>query len=147
MFQPSLSASSTSSSSSCSCNCDYSDSSLLAKRIIKSNYDQTYTYVNIVTSNSYDVTQGTNIALGRATGVVIATGSSTQIGKIRDQMAETESEKMPLQIKLDEFSEQLSKVTAATITLKRAHTHIYAHMHTHTHIHTHAHSLVTYPSH
>merc|ERR1739838_924492 len=53
---------------------------------------------------------GTNIALGRATGVVIATGSSTQIGKIRDQMAETESEKMPLQIKLDEFSEQLSKI-------------------------------------
>lgn len=53
---------------------------------------------------------GTNIALGRATGVVVCTGSNTQIGKIRDQMAETEAEKMPLQVKLDEFSEQLSKI-------------------------------------
>lgn len=53
---------------------------------------------------------GTNIALGRATGVVVSTGSNTQIGKIRDQMAETEAEKMPLQVKLDEFSEQLSKI-------------------------------------
>jgi len=53
---------------------------------------------------------GTNVALGRATGIVVCTGSATQIGKIRDQMAETEAEKMPLQVKLDEFSEQLSKI-------------------------------------
>ena len=44
-------------------------------------------------------------------GVVVGTGSNTEIGKIRDQMAETEAEKMPLQVKLDEFSEQLSKVS------------------------------------
>ena len=30
-------------------------------------------------------------------------------GKIRDEMVETESEKTPLQYKLDEFGEQLSK--------------------------------------
>jgi len=53
---------------------------------------------------------GTNIALGKAVGVVVCTGSSTEIGKIRDQMADTEAEKMPLQVKLDEFSEQLSKI-------------------------------------
>uniref|UniRef100_H2SSD0 Calcium-transporting ATPase n=1 Tax=Takifugu rubripes TaxID=31033 RepID=H2SSD0_TAKRU len=53
---------------------------------------------------------GTNIAAGKATGVVIATGVSTEIGKIRDQMAATEQEKTPLQQKLDEFGEQLSKV-------------------------------------
>lgn len=40
----------------------------------------------------------------------MATGVSTEIGKIRDQMAATEQEKTPLQAKLDEFGEQLSKV-------------------------------------
>ncbi|XP_039612713.1 sarcoplasmic/endoplasmic reticulum calcium ATPase 1 isoform X2 [Polypterus senegalus] len=53
---------------------------------------------------------GTNIAAGKAIGVVVATGVSTEIGKIRNQMASTEQEKTPLQQKLDEFGEQLSKV-------------------------------------
>lgn len=53
---------------------------------------------------------GTNIGAGKATGIVIATGVSTEIGKIRDEMAATEQEKTPLQQKLDEFGEQLSKV-------------------------------------
>uniref|UniRef100_A0A673J8H8 Calcium-transporting ATPase n=1 Tax=Sinocyclocheilus rhinocerous TaxID=307959 RepID=A0A673J8H8_9TELE len=53
---------------------------------------------------------GTNIAAGRAIGVVISTGVSTEIGKIRNQMASTEQEKTPLQQKLDEFGQQLSKV-------------------------------------
>ncbi|XP_030629140.1 ATPase sarcoplasmic/endoplasmic reticulum Ca2+ transporting 1, like [Chanos chanos] len=53
---------------------------------------------------------GTNIAAGKAVGVAVATGVSTEIGKIRDQMAATEQEKTPLQQKLDEFGEQLSKV-------------------------------------
>ncbi|XP_039274641.1 sarcoplasmic/endoplasmic reticulum calcium ATPase 1-like isoform X2 [Styela clava] len=53
---------------------------------------------------------GTNIASGKAVGVVVGTGSNTEIGKIRDEMAETESEKTPLQQKLDEFGEQLSKI-------------------------------------
>ncbi|KAJ3588921.1 hypothetical protein NHX12_009774 [Muraenolepis orangiensis] len=53
---------------------------------------------------------GTNIASGRAIGVVVSTGITTQIGKIRDQMAATEQEKTPLQQKIDEFGQQLSKV-------------------------------------
>uniref|UniRef100_A0A8B9LLB3 Calcium-transporting ATPase n=1 Tax=Astyanax mexicanus TaxID=7994 RepID=A0A8B9LLB3_ASTMX len=53
---------------------------------------------------------GTNIAAGRAIGVVVCTGVSTEIGKIRNQMACTEQEKTPLQQKLDEFGQQLSKV-------------------------------------
>ncbi|XP_030214788.1 sarcoplasmic/endoplasmic reticulum calcium ATPase 2 isoform X1 [Gadus morhua] len=53
---------------------------------------------------------GTNIAAGRAVGVAVATGVNTEIGKIRDEMAATEQEKTPLQQKLDEFGEQLSKV-------------------------------------
>lgn len=58
--------------------------------------------------------KGTNIAAGKATGIAVATGVSTEIGKIRDQMAATEQEKTPLQQKLDEFGEQLSKVGEAT---------------------------------
>jgi len=53
---------------------------------------------------------GTNIASGRAVGIVIGTGLSTEIGKIRTEMTETEEVKTPLQQKLDEFGEQLSKV-------------------------------------
>uniref|UniRef100_A0A8C2WXP6 Calcium-transporting ATPase n=1 Tax=Cyclopterus lumpus TaxID=8103 RepID=A0A8C2WXP6_CYCLU len=53
---------------------------------------------------------GTNIASGKATGIAVSTGVSTEIGKIRDQMAATEQERTPLQQKLDEFGEQLSKV-------------------------------------
>lgn len=53
---------------------------------------------------------GTNIAAGKAVGVVIATAGNTEIGKIRDEMASTEQERTPLQQKLDEFGQQLSKV-------------------------------------
>ncbi|KAF3848921.1 hypothetical protein F7725_015418 [Dissostichus mawsoni] len=53
---------------------------------------------------------GTNISSGKAVGVVVATGGSTEIGKIRDEMAATEQERTPLQQKLDEFGQQLSKV-------------------------------------
>lgn len=53
---------------------------------------------------------GTNIAAGKACGIVIGTGLDTAIGKIRTEMVETEEAKTPLQQKLDEFGEQLSKV-------------------------------------
>ncbi|XP_034415105.1 ATPase sarcoplasmic/endoplasmic reticulum Ca2+ transporting 1, like isoform X1 [Cyclopterus lumpus] len=53
---------------------------------------------------------GTNISSGKAIGIAVSTGVSTEIGKIRDQMAATEQEKTPLQAKMDEFGEQLSKV-------------------------------------
>merc|ERR1712002_315166 len=53
---------------------------------------------------------GTNIAAGKAKGVVIGVGLCTEIGKIRNEMMETETEKTPLLQKLDEFSNQLSKV-------------------------------------
>ncbi|WAR02783.1 ATC1-like protein [Mya arenaria] len=53
---------------------------------------------------------GTNIAAGKARGIVIGTGLNTEIGKIRNEMMDTETEKTPLQQKLDEFSNQLSKV-------------------------------------
>ncbi|XP_033111549.1 calcium-transporting ATPase sarcoplasmic/endoplasmic reticulum type-like isoform X2 [Anneissia japonica] len=53
---------------------------------------------------------GTNIAAGKCVGVVVGTGLNTEIGKIRTEMVQTETEKTPLTQKLDEFGEQLSKV-------------------------------------
>jgi len=53
---------------------------------------------------------GTNVAAGKAKGIVIGTGLNTAIGRIRTEMVETEEMKTPLQQKLDEFGEQLSKV-------------------------------------
>merc|ERR1711934_84511 len=53
---------------------------------------------------------GTNVAAGKARGVVIGTGLNTAIGRIRTEMVETEEMKTPLQQKLDDFAEQLSKV-------------------------------------
>uniref|UniRef100_A0A8C9ENT7 Calcium-transporting ATPase n=1 Tax=Pavo cristatus TaxID=9049 RepID=A0A8C9ENT7_PAVCR len=65
---------------------------------------------SILTGMSSVNFKGTNIAAGKAMGVVIATGVNTEIGKIRDEMVATEQERTPLQQKLDEFGEQLSKV-------------------------------------
>jgi len=56
------------------------------------------------------VFSGTNVSAGKARGVVVGTGLNTAIGCIRTQMAQTEDIKTPLQQKLDEFGEQLSKV-------------------------------------
>merc|ERR1711892_741422 len=56
------------------------------------------------------VFSGTNVASGKARGIVIGTGTATAIGKIRDEMADTEEIKTPLQQKVDDFAEQLSKV-------------------------------------
>jgi len=53
---------------------------------------------------------GTNVATGKSVGIVVGTGVNTEIGKIRDKIAEGNDERTPLQDKLDEFGEQLSKV-------------------------------------
>lgn len=45
----------------------------------------------------------------------MATGVQTEIGKIRDEMAATDPERTPLQQKLDQFGEQLSKVSLKCI--------------------------------
>ncbi len=48
--------------------------------------------------------------LGKAKGVVIGVGESTEIGKIREGLNKMEKEDSPLQKKLDHFGDQLSKV-------------------------------------
>ena len=57
------------------------------------------------------VFSGTNVSSGKARGVVIGTGTATAIGKINEAMVQTEEIKTPLQQKLDDFAEQLSKVS------------------------------------
>ena len=57
------------------------------------------------------VFSGTNVSAGKARGVVIGTGTATAIGKINEAMVQTEEIKTPLQQKLDDFAEQLSKVS------------------------------------
>jgi len=56
------------------------------------------------------VFSGTNVAAGKARGIVIGTGVNTAIGRISTDIAAAEDIKTPLQEKLDEFGEQLSKV-------------------------------------
>lgn len=65
---------------------------------------------------SANAPQGTNVAAGKAIGVVVATGTKTEIGKIHHKMAEDdESQRTPLQAKLDQFGQQLSKVRASKL--------------------------------
>ena len=56
---------------------------------------------------------GTTVSYGAAVAVVSATGGSTEIGKIGEQVAETEASASPLKVKLDEFGALLTKVIAA----------------------------------
>lgn len=51
---------------------------------------------------------GTAVTYGRGTGVVVATGMDTQMGRIADQLASTEKEITPLQEKLNQISRLLS---------------------------------------
>eukprot|EP00041_Stephanoeca_diplocostata_P008591 m.126910 g.126910 ORF g.126910 m.126910 type:complete len:1017 (+) comp17398_c0_seq1:74-3124(+) len=55
---------------------------------------------------------GTNVAGGKAIGVVVGTGSNTAIGKINSELSEAEDKKTPLKIKLEEFGESLCKAIA-----------------------------------
>ncbi|HVF69191.1 MAG TPA: HAD-IC family P-type ATPase, partial [Xanthomonadales bacterium] len=46
---------------------------------------------------------GTNITSGRAIGLVIATGNNTEIGKIARDVANTEEEQTPIQVRLEKI--------------------------------------------
>ena len=53
---------------------------------------------------------GTNVVYGRGSGIVIATGMNTQIGKIARRLTETKKEITPLQKKLNQISKNISVI-------------------------------------
>lgn len=53
---------------------------------------------------------GTAVASGRAVGIVVRTGDSTEIGKIARSVAQTEDEETPIQRRLDEIGKMIGYV-------------------------------------
>jgi Ca2+-transporting ATPase len=57
---------------------------------------------------------GTMVIAGKSRGVVVATGDSTELGKISQMIQNTESQKTPLQIKMDQLGKHLSIMSFAS---------------------------------
>jgi P-type Ca2+ transporter type 2A len=53
---------------------------------------------------------GTEVTYGKGKIVVVATGTTTEIGRIHERVSETETEKSPMKKKLDEFGDLLANV-------------------------------------
>jgi P-type Ca2+ transporter type 2C len=53
---------------------------------------------------------GTNVVSGRGIGIIVATGDSTEIGKIAQDVASTEEEQTPIQIRLDKIGKLIGFV-------------------------------------
>src|SRR5690606_13445854 len=60
---------------------------------------------------------GTTIASGRATGVVVATGSETQLGQIAGEMRTTKRAETPLQERTARFGVVISVIVVAASLL------------------------------
>jgi len=60
---------------------------------------------------------GTIVAAGRATGVVVATGLRTEVGKIAKSVTSSQAAKPPLVIRMEAFARQVSLVTLAACLL------------------------------
>ena len=60
---------------------------------------------------------GSTVASGRGTGVVIATGLSTELGQIAKTVTETELTKPPLVIRMERFARQVSYLVLGFVAL------------------------------
>lgn len=60
-----------------------------------------------LTSRSNMVFAGTSVVTGRATCIVVETGSNTEIGKITTKVINTKEEKSPLVIRMEKLSKQI----------------------------------------
>ncbi len=60
---------------------------------------------------------GTSIVKGRAKGIVVSTGSATELGKIASSLASMEEERTPLQKKMAQFSKKLSVITLGIVAV------------------------------
>ena len=63
------------------------------------------------------VFSGTYVAYGRGRGVVVATGSMTEFGRIANLIQEVEEAETPLQRKMDRFSKSIAKVVLLVCAL------------------------------
>ncbi|KAJ1554509.1 hypothetical protein HK096_003233, partial [Nowakowskiella sp. JEL0078] len=63
------------------------------------------------------VFSGTSITVGKASAIVVATGSSTAIGDIHQSITSQMSEKTPLKQSLDDFGDQLAKIISVICLL------------------------------
>ncbi|MEM4848095.1 MAG: cation-translocating P-type ATPase [Ignisphaera sp.] len=63
-----------------------------------------------VSERSNMVFMGTYIVKGVAKGIVVATGISTELGKIAKTVAEAGEEKTPLEVELDEFGKKIGLI-------------------------------------
>lgn len=67
-------------------------------------------------SNSSEISKkcmlyaGTSVLTGRALAVVVTTGLKTEVGKIAEKVTTTEESKSPLQIRMEKFSKQITKI-------------------------------------
>ena len=60
---------------------------------------------------------GTSISDGNCIAVVVETGEKTEFGKLAELVQKTESEKMPLEKKLDSFSKKISVAIITLVTI------------------------------
>ena len=60
---------------------------------------------------------GSALASGRAQGVVVATGERTELGRIAEQVRETEGMRSPLQERMDRFAHIIGAVIAVAVAL------------------------------
>lgn len=51
---------------------------------------------------------GTNVITGRATCIVVETGTNTEVGKIAEKVINTKEEKSPLTIRMNKFTKQIT---------------------------------------
>lgn len=55
---------------------------------------------------------GTNVASGRASGVVVRTAFSTELGQIAEKLVDTQNEETPLKKRINKFSKQITFAVA-----------------------------------
>ncbi len=60
---------------------------------------------------------GTLITRGRAQGVVVTTGLGTQLGRIAASLVQTENQRPPLLLRMDQFSQRIALVVAVAVVL------------------------------
>jgi Ca2+ transporting ATPase len=87
------------------------DQSILTGETVSiSKHDQAIKGDLVIQDQLNMVFSGTTVTVGKALAIVCFTGSKTAIGEIHESISETEDEKTPLKVQLDEFGDQLAKI-------------------------------------